>query len=1313
MTIDTFTYPSLEALTTLPAEEVEASDSLPTPYLDSLLKSYEPVDLEAKKVRLEETVSANLQADHDANKFQKDDNFIGYDKPSDQSEDMSPEDQWKQLRKKVSLRLKIKERRIIETYRLRGVSDLQQVLTFFRNQLLEGYEFKYELARLLAPKTPSFYLKENKTIELLEQYFDTLNHPEVISFIAQYHKQLVDVSKIIKYYHGGDFSLADIRDDTPRKELFTVLVDLPLDQQHEKLMLLRQYPFLRQGIKGSDLDKNVQFLIEFLSFRPLTNKEKTVLERLALLLKVTDSSSRNYSVTDEGSLADILNSADRIENDLVIYLFTAFGGRKNYVDKFRFLESCAFLFEDGLQEAVAKLSHAGWDVNNVLERIHAEKRKSPRDYDLPAQEQVELAASVQSRLKNPTYARLLTFINESRVAGKLKGYWPTFFDMANLNDLDGLFSQETISALDQEVKIFQQLGVEDAQSELAQTLFFYDGKVRIGTIDFYRILETHNSGDFSELARFLLDKKELITSELLTFLLSRGEAVTSYFHEGRLTYQAVLEFYQSGLSANFIFASTVLLNPSFCPPELIPLAEYLGRFKQSGLLTYIGQKPEHWSAYIKNGQVSSLLFEHLLLARNSYLVSTLLSEETVAAFSAVEQEFWNYWLTLPLVLRDKVSYVLEQGGGINEKTVEKLSTSFKLIERLADSSSLELQTFREQILSALMEVDDAESKLELIIKVFERNDIPSVGKIYLVFELLYKQINFQGADAFEVMLNKQSHPSPILEAAGERRRYSLIYNDLLKLHLDSDNTSLHSYLVEMVQGDDLLARYATDQTTITPRELANLERFIDKAERLVDVSQLPGSSSDSANSLSDRIARLQQTLGSNRVTDRLTQMYARPLGFSELTEMIDFMSKNKRRVSEKNKESAESGRVEIAAGDLLKGMSIEFFDLVLDNGATAPEFLGVNSGNDATPFDTDLSMVLDEDMTDGWTSAIDQSKAKSYGESGGMYLLFKQDTPFYRSDQEQQLNFRHEGYELFMTGLFGPQHYGIRTGIPLSEAAAIVVTPATQADRVKLHRIYLHLALKDMYIPVVDQTGKIIFTYEDFERFRLDSSRVAQESKKVADVSSEQSEQAINDLVDTFKRNEYFKRVLEGPAYVEEGYSLEHHIKTVMKDYKLFLANEKLGILTPEEFVFMLVVHDLGKPMAQELRGSTLSQHEFTLRIIAPIMSDMGMPTQTVERVRAIIEYDLLGDLIKGITNIESTVTKITLLAGQLKVAPADLLQTMKVFYLADAGAYTQRTGGAKGLDDLFVFSDHSMQLIPELQTKLDQVQQQLSSKDS
>ena len=437
------------------------------------------------------------------------------------------------------------------------------------------------------------------------------------------------------------------------------------------------------------------------------------------------------------------------------------------------------------------------------------------------------------------------------------------------------------------------------------------------------------------------------------------------------------------------------------------------------------------------------------------------------------------------------NFVLNNLDKILAITSERRENYIKILDKIEHSPSQEIQKLKNQILSEIVSTDNPEISYEKIEQVFLKNNLPAVGKIYRIFETLYPAYKIKS------LINYQS--SPVLQKAGPTRRRHIFYQDLLKTHIRSANRSLREYAEAFLSGEGVLAKAERDGfDNLAGEEKERLKYFFGRLNTLFLSSSLGENikAVERGLSLEDEYKRLKISLvvkEGQTVKERVEEMFLRPAGLDSLGALLDEMAEAKREAHERNMELAKNlkaGDLNLSPGDILKGVNEKFINLILQNGSVSKEFLGADTpGSDSTPFDTDVSVVLKQDVENGKNNAFKNSMAASFG---NLVLAIRDRGQFQvtrRHGQELGRQQTDNGkMELFSTG-GGGQHYGVRTGFPSTEIDFIIARDSFLEkgygyNEGKVEELYYEIAQNGFYIPVTDEEGEIVFTPEMYNEYR-------------------------------------------------------------------------------------------------------------------------------------------------------------------------------------------------------------------------------------
>jgi hypothetical protein len=711
-----------------------------------------------------------------------------------------------------------------------------------------------------------------------------------------------------------------------------------------------------------------------------------------------------------------------------------------------------------------------------------------------------------------------------------------------------------------------------------------------------------------------------------------------------------------------------------------------------------------------------VLVRRMLRGHAHYVNEILRDRNFLSTLDPAEQQFWQKWKALPYDVRQSLEdYV----WNAEQSVLDRLDNVVAIIPRLRTSPSKEIQKFSQQILGQLMQSPNPEVAFEQIHSVFVLNNLPEVGKIYRVFEILHpvaeidKKINDRKVNA----QNGQAQLSPVFVEAGNRRRYDMVYRDLLKVHIDSANPSLYRYLKILQEGQGLVDKVnASGVAALSTQESSQMQRFLNRMDMLYANSaygRRKGEQESRPVEVMARIQQLRQSFGLSddmKLTDRVAQMFVRPLGYQNVDQVIHHMDQVRHQAHNRNVDfyqkavSENGGKLSIQAGDLLKGVREQYLELFFQNGAVAKEYLGHAATSDTTPFDTDVSRVLPGHINGRYADIIDQSLVANYGD---LVMVFRDRGQFQETQPGRGDQYTPGKYELFQSGYHGARHFGVRTGMASTEIDAMVVKGKLAEDKVAQQRIFFDIAQAGFYIPVTDKDGQILFTPEDFQKYRINNEKAA--------AVFHESEFKPTALLRVLEESPYMNTLYKSDSGVKERYSLEQHTGMVMNQFEKYFADSwSSPLISRNHMRMILALHDLGKPLAKQVTGSTADQHEYTLKFVPPILEGMNFGEKEAEIVTAMIDQDFLGEFFQGKKAANVTAQLIKDKAQELGVQTRDLMDIARVFYICDAGSYTTDAGGRASLDKLFTFQSAdgvvTAQFSPETQARFNTLLQHVYS---
>lgn len=487
---------------------------------------------------------------------------------------------------------------------------------------------------------------------------------------------------------------------------------------------------------------------------------------------------------------------------------------------------------------------------------------------------------------------------------------------------------------------------------------------------------------------------------------------------------------------------------------------------------------------------SNLLIEspETLLEENSFPLSverrisaldTLIEKVPITAvkkFNILEKEYLKYSPDRETTLNrlfdrtiqeDPFTLIKSENFPFSEDQ-EKYLDIFKKIQ---ESPSREMRILSDEIaplISKYENPEEAYAVLKNIEQIFLTNNIPLLGKQYKVFEILYPKSRLSAS------INRSKVESlKSLSNSGQQRLE--IFKDLMRSHIASADSNLEQYLLALRDGQEALTKFENGET-LDDTQLNKLKLLIKKINILSGHSGRKSVDTKEENT-EDQIRSEIESLGSafgvkdgENIISKFERTFLKRIGIESIDEALQKMEEYRNEAGSRNEEFARDGKIKITEGDLTKNISSDFLDTYLDRGIYAPEFIGAGSSSarsgslnsDATPFDTDVSRVGDG-----------KSLPEMFRTSFGDLMIVVKDKKQLEKDK----------LDIFKTGVAGENHYGIRTGFGSTQIDAICVGDQIR-DPSKLDQLKFFIARKGFYIPLCDYSGDVVFTKEEFDRYK-------------------------------------------------------------------------------------------------------------------------------------------------------------------------------------------------------------------------------------
>lgn len=420
---------------------------------------------------------------------------------------------------------------------------------------------------------------------------------------------------------------------------------------------------------------------------------------------------------------------------------------------------------------------------------------------------------------------------------------------------------------------------------------------------------------------------------------------------------------------------------------------------------------------------------------------------------------------------------------IDRNVSEQITKFITSYEAISNSPSKEILRIQYQLLNELIKQDNPQEAFQKISDIFLKNNLPQVGKIYKIFEALHPSKGIQEN------LSRDSDLSPVL------RRYSsheitvskIIFNDLIKIHLESGNISLRNYLQFFADSSPILEK-VRNGGQLNTSENQKLTYFLNKLNTLYDNSLLNKINKDQTSNPTelknkvDNLYEKYQVKNGQTIANRVAEMFLKGVGLNTIEDALKYIKNSQDVAHQRNIKNASN--FSIQQGDLLKGIDGNYLGNILNNGSVAKEYLGPDANSDATPFDTDTIQISSEGEQKSIKDIITLSPSHEYGD---LAIVVKNRGQFQEtSNQNSDIKYQPNKLEIFHSNVVDAKgigyHTGVRTGFPSSEIDYLIVQQ--EKTEKELENIYYEIAKNGFYIPVVNIDGQTIFSPEDYSKYR-------------------------------------------------------------------------------------------------------------------------------------------------------------------------------------------------------------------------------------
>ncbi len=490
-----------------------------------------------------------------------------------------------------------------------------------------------------------------------------------------------------------------------------------------------------------------------------------------------------------------------------------------------------------------------------------------------------------------------------------------------------------------------------------------------------------------------------------------------------------------------------------------------------------------------------------------------------------------------------------------EVDVDKMDDLVTILKQITLSNASEMNTFCNSFAKQLLKSDAPMDSLEQMEEVFIKNNLPMVGKMFRCFQILYpnlEEFNFTDHSRMAPMLQNSYLPHVGLKNGSPTDyRFMILYNDMIRNAVKSGSRDLLSYLSNLEEGNTLLEKIERGEqqvSTLSKEEKSTLTLFLSHLETLYQNTEKGKKDARKEESLEEKLSYYKQKMEVTSrydLKDRIVRSFAYFAGYPSYASMKEDIKNTIKDANRRNKERAEelkTKKFQLEEGDFLRSIGdFKVLGSSLNTGNYSKEYLATftnRSESDTTPLDVDFTRIKEN------KNIYDAIKGTPTGFGfGNVYVVLRKDNPNLvitrEKDQEEVVTkYDPKKLEMFQTGY--DNHYGIRTGFSFTDVDYILYKKnltinkdqpydvsgnvcylESEAGRYDdLNTIKFELARNGLYIPVVDFSGNLIYTEEEYQDLREKMDGLSYYGTKEYHFSSHLVNEEIEEIVGHLKENE-------------------------------------------------------------------------------------------------------------------------------------------------------------------------------------------------
>ena len=333
---------------------------------------------------------------------------------------------------------------------------------------------------------------------------------------------------------------------------------------------------------------------------------------------------------------------------------------------------------------------------------------------------------------------------------------------------------------------------------------------------------------------------------------------------------------------------------------------------------------------------------------------------------------------------------------INESILENIESISEVLKRLSLTNSTEMFKFRTELANQILTTNDPIKNFEKMENIFIGNETPTFVKLYQCNDI----VNHNLSECFS--FDRKGIMSPVLIRSNDVFKRLIIFSDLAKIELYSNNKSVKEFLNKVEIENKLYTDIKNGNIKYDDLDEEN-KKLLKSFSRILcvtynnSISIKDGNNEEyhlTENALKDIEALSTLVCGNNKDVNLGDEIIRKTFALNNINTIDEArraMTERISKIDQRNRKVGnENTNITLNKGDYVKGIGgIEFLGKILQGGSVSREFLGENSGSDATPLDTDLSKITIEIGTN--LDKINKTVSKGYGP---IYFILKDDDKF-------------------------------------------------------------------------------------------------------------------------------------------------------------------------------------------------------------------------------------------------------------------------------------------------------------------------------